>query len=140
MTRAEGPAGLPGLILQDDVQSVDDTREVTQDGEQDVDEEITAASALEEDTDRREDDGKDDLADVAVLVSITVLTWLVVSPSAPAGRQILSMSRMCGRYGTSVITQRKPRQMTRRTGSKMAAYLAVKGMMAGCSVCVRKDD
>jgi hypothetical protein len=65
MTRAEGPAGLPGLILQDDVQSVDDTREVTQDGEQDVDEEITAASALEEDTDRREDDGKDDLADVA---------------------------------------------------------------------------
>ena len=38
----------------------------TEDGQQDVDEEVTAAAALEEDTQRREDDGKDDLADVAV--------------------------------------------------------------------------
>ena len=40
-------------------------RNVTEDGQQDVDEEISVASALEEDTQRRQDDGKEDLADVA---------------------------------------------------------------------------
>jgi hypothetical protein len=39
---------------------------LTQDGEEDVDEEIGAATTLEEDTHGREDDGKDDLADIAV--------------------------------------------------------------------------
>jgi hypothetical protein len=53
------------LVLQNNVQSVDDTGNVTQDGEEDVDEEIGAATALEEDTHGREDDGKDDLANVA---------------------------------------------------------------------------
>ena len=53
------------LVLQDDVQGVDDAGNVTQDGEQDVDEEVGTASALEEDSDGREDDGKEDLADVA---------------------------------------------------------------------------
>lgn len=48
------------------IQSVDDTGNVTQDGEQDVDEQVGAASALEEDTQRRQEDGKEDLADVAV--------------------------------------------------------------------------
>jgi hypothetical protein len=38
---------------------------LTQDGEEDVDEEIGAATTLEEDTHGREDDGKDDLADIA---------------------------------------------------------------------------
>lgn len=33
-----------------DIQGVDDTRDVTQDGEQDVDEQVGTASALEEDT------------------------------------------------------------------------------------------
>ena len=47
------------------VQRVDDTRNVTQDRQQNVDEEICIATSLEEDTERREDDGKDDLADVA---------------------------------------------------------------------------
>lgn len=37
----------------------------TQDGEEDVDEEIGTASTLEENSERREDDGNDDLADVA---------------------------------------------------------------------------
>jgi hypothetical protein len=41
-------------------------RRLTQDGEEDVDEEIGAATTLEEDTHGREDDGKDDLANVAV--------------------------------------------------------------------------
>lgn len=36
----------------------------TQNGQQDVDEQVSAASALEEDTHGREDDGEDDLANV----------------------------------------------------------------------------
>ena len=48
-----------------DVQSVDDTRDVTQDRQEDVDEEVGIATSLKEHTERREDDGKDDLADVA---------------------------------------------------------------------------
>lgn len=38
---------------------------VTQDGQQDVDEEVGIATALEEDTERRKEDGEDDLDDVA---------------------------------------------------------------------------
>jgi hypothetical protein len=70
------------LKLEYDVQSVDDTleftlvnrcdewrcktyRNVTKDGQQDVDEEISVAAALEEDTQRRKDDGKEDFADIA---------------------------------------------------------------------------
>ena len=41
-------------------------RNVTQYGEQDVDEQVGTASALEEDTQRWQEDGKDDLADVAI--------------------------------------------------------------------------
>jgi hypothetical protein len=48
-----------------DVQSVDDSGDVTEDGEEDVDEEVGAAAALEEDSDGGEEDGEDDLADVA---------------------------------------------------------------------------
>jgi hypothetical protein len=53
------------------VQRVDDTRNVTQDRKQDVDEEIGIATSLKEDTERREDDGKNDLADVAVKRSVS---------------------------------------------------------------------
>lgn len=53
------------LVLEDDVQSVEDTGNVTQNSEEDVDEEVSSAATLEEDTQRREDDGKKDLADVA---------------------------------------------------------------------------
>jgi hypothetical protein len=38
---------------------------LTEDGEQDVDEEVSSAAALEEDTQRRKEDGKEDLADIA---------------------------------------------------------------------------
>lgn len=48
------------------VQSVDDAGDVTQDGEQDVDEQVSTAAALEEHTQRWQEDGKDDLADIAV--------------------------------------------------------------------------
>ena len=40
-------------------------RNVTQASQQDVDEEISIAAALEEDTEGREEDGEDDLDDVA---------------------------------------------------------------------------
>lgn len=53
------------LVLEDDVQCMDDTRNVTQYCQQDVDEEVGIATALEEDTEGREDDREDDLADVA---------------------------------------------------------------------------
>jgi hypothetical protein len=56
---------------------VDDTRNVTQDGEEDVDEEVGAAAALEEDTEWWEDDGKDDLADIAVESAVSYCSkWL----------------------------------------------------------------
>lgn len=38
---------------------------LTQDGEEDVDEEVGTAATLEENTQRREDDGKKNLANVA---------------------------------------------------------------------------
>jgi len=48
-----------------DVQGVDDAGNVTKDGQQNVDEQVSTTAALEEDTKRREDDGDDDLDDVA---------------------------------------------------------------------------
>lgn len=53
------------LVFEDDVQRMDDAGDVTQDCEQDVDEEIGAAATLQENAERREDDGKDNLADIA---------------------------------------------------------------------------
>ena len=52
-------------MLESDLQSVDDTRDVAQDRQEDVDEEIGIATAFEEDTKRWENDGEDDLADIA---------------------------------------------------------------------------
>ncbi len=55
------------------LQSVDDSRDVTEYCQQDVDEEVCIAASLKEDTKRWEDDGKDNLADVAgrpVLVAV----------------------------------------------------------------------
>jgi hypothetical protein len=77
--RLEGGDRDRRLILQNDVQGVDDTREVTEDGEQDVDEEVGSAATLKEDTQRREEDGKEDLADIAVdtiISPLLVLRWV----------------------------------------------------------------
>jgi hypothetical protein len=46
------------------VQGVDDAGNVTKDGQQNVDEEIGAATTLEEDTKRRQNNGDDDLDNV----------------------------------------------------------------------------
>lgn len=52
--------------MREYVQGVDDTWDITKDGQQDVDEEISSAATLKEDTERWEDDGENDLADIAV--------------------------------------------------------------------------
>lgn len=54
---------------------MDNTRNVTQYCQENVDEEVGIATALQEDTKGREDDGEDDLADVA-----TVKVTLVMMP------------------------------------------------------------
>jgi hypothetical protein len=92
-----------------DVQSVDDSRDVTEDREQDVDEQIGAAAALEEDAEGREEDGEDDLADVAA--------WCV-------SREFSVMFAFNSSLGSS-----------RRAGAGAEApeeesYLAVKAMMS----------
>lgn len=48
------------------VQSVNDTGDITQDGQTDVDEEISSASTFEEHSQRRQDDGEEDLADIPI--------------------------------------------------------------------------
>lgn len=48
------------------VHGVDDTRDPSQDGQTYVDQEVRTTSALQEDTQRRQDDGEDDLADVTI--------------------------------------------------------------------------
>lgn len=47
---------------------MDDTRNVTQDGQANVNEQVGTTSPLQEDTQWREDEGKDDLADVTVRI------------------------------------------------------------------------
>lgn len=44
---------------------MDDTRNVSQNRQEDVDEEVSSAAALKEDTDGRKEDGEDDFDDVA---------------------------------------------------------------------------
>ena len=78
------------LVLENDVQGVDDAGDVwevnvslllrgrwlgdgagiltTKDGQEQVDEEVSAAATLKEDSERREHDGADDLDDVAEVV------------------------------------------------------------------------
>ena len=48
------------------LQSMNDARDVAQDRQQDVDQEVSTTSALKEDTKRWEDDGENDLADIAI--------------------------------------------------------------------------
>ena len=45
---------------------MDDARNVAQNCQEDVDEEVGIATALEEDTKRWEDDGENNLADIAI--------------------------------------------------------------------------
>lgn len=53
------------------IQCVDDTRDITENGQQNVDQEVCAATTLKEDSERGEDNGDDDLDDVSVILSAT---------------------------------------------------------------------
>jgi len=57
--------------IEENVQSMDDTWNVTQDGQQDVDEQVGAATTLEENTERREDDRNAVRKMVSILSNIT---------------------------------------------------------------------
>jgi len=61
---------------------VDDTGNVTKDGKEDVDQEVCAAATLKEHTKRREDDGKNDLDDVAEKITLAT-THLLALPAHP---------------------------------------------------------
>ena len=55
---------------------MDDAGNITQDGEQDVDQQVRAAATFEEYTKRWQDDGEDDLDDIAVhSVSLYTHSW-----------------------------------------------------------------
>ncbi|KZT67690.1 hypothetical protein DAEQUDRAFT_728687 [Daedalea quercina L-15889] len=51
-------------IFQDDIECMNDTWDVTQARQNDIDEQVGAATSLEEDANWRKDDSKKDLADV----------------------------------------------------------------------------
>jgi len=55
----------PRLVLEDNVERMDDSRDVSEDGQQDVDEEVGIASTFKEDTQWWDEDGEDDLDDIA---------------------------------------------------------------------------
>ena len=65
------------------LQGVDDSGNVTQYGQEDVDEKVGIATALEEDTKGWEEDGEDDLADVA-----TVKATLIIYSSQRDGNSV----------------------------------------------------
>lgn len=52
------------LMFEYNVDGVDDTRDPTQDRQTDVDEEISTASSLKEDSKRRKNEGEDELANI----------------------------------------------------------------------------
>lgn len=60
---------------------MDNTRQPTQDGQTDVDQEVSTTSALQEDAQRRQDDGEDDLADVAIELRVSLLSFGFRGPS-----------------------------------------------------------
>ena len=54
-------------IYVSDLQGMNNTRNITQYCQENVDEEVGIATALKENTKRRQEDGEDDLADVAIV-------------------------------------------------------------------------
>lgn len=56
---------------------------LTEDGQRDVDEQVDATAALEEDTDRREDDGEDDFANVTAEALLVFCSECLRKPPDP---------------------------------------------------------
>ena len=92
---------------------------VTQNGEQDVDEEVGIATALEEHTQRRQDDGEDDLDDVAVNPQSVTTVLLCPLHDFPAHESPPQHGKGSGADAGGSGLQ-----------SYMGTHLAVKGMMA----------
>lgn len=66
------------------LQRMNDTWNVTQNRQADVDEQVRIAATLQEDTERREDDGEDDFADIAESLAFVSMRSLVsFDPSRP---------------------------------------------------------
>ena len=65
---------------------MDDTWNVTEDGEQDVYKQVAAAATLEKDTDGWQEDGEDDFQDVAKMKRLSV--------SSPTDRGIAGMRQV----------------------------------------------
>jgi hypothetical protein len=55
------PAAVPPRLLGDGPDGVDDAGEVAEEGEDEADPELNPAAELEEDPERRQDDGEDDV-------------------------------------------------------------------------------
>ncbi|KAM0805699.1 hypothetical protein BDR22DRAFT_299087 [Usnea florida] len=99
-----------------DLQGMDDTRNITQYCQENVDEEIGIATALEENTKRREENGEDDLADVAVVRAKLVLIFKELRGDSDQAR------------GKSTeVTARSMSSLSRM--EKCEIYLAVNGMV-----------
>lgn len=62
---------------------------VPKDGQQDVDEEVCAATTLKEDTERREENGDDDLDDVS---AADVLACAFMVPAAASGCETIRLT------------------------------------------------
>ena len=57
----------------EDLQGMDDTRNITQYGQEDVDQEVGIATALQEDTKGGKNDGENDLADITMFEAMLVI-------------------------------------------------------------------
>ena len=64
----------------------------TKDGQEQVDEEVSAAATLKEDTERREQDGEDDLDDVAGLVLACGTAVVRLTPPS----RVATRAKQCG--------------------------------------------
>ena len=118
------------------IQRMDDARDVTQDCEQDVDEEVGAAATLQENAERRQDDGKDNLADIANKRR-SQLTTLVLSLKS-AGVEGFGGRRPGWRsFGNSGDARNLP-PSSYAIEFKKSPYLAVKGMMI--DICVERTS
>jgi hypothetical protein len=56
--------GVVPLVFKNDVQSMDNPRDVTQNCQTDIDEQVSTTSSLQKDTERREENGQDNFADI----------------------------------------------------------------------------
>ena len=56
----------------EDLQRMNDTRNIPEAGEQDVNEQVAVATTFKEDADRWQEDGENDFADVAKMQTLSV--------------------------------------------------------------------